>query len=476
MIKKIDKLVIQAFIGPFILTFAVVVFILLLQFMLGYIEDLVGKNLGLWVYLRLIGYFSINMMPAAFPLAILVSSLITYGNLGEHFELTAIKSAGISLVRTMAPIFVFVLFISLLAFYISNTLVPYANLKAFSLLYDVRQKKPAVSLKEGAFYYGIPGYAIKVSKKMEDGIGLKDIVIYNHTQGRGNSEVVLADSGTMQVVLNEKYLQMELYRGRSYNEIYESATSGESHQFVRNKFDYSKLMFSLESFKMNRTKEELFTTNAVMRNFSQLSEDVDSLDIEVSKIAFSVKPSVINLYSFYQKFPEDSMLIGKVTPNKQLQAGDTKSIIVNALNSARNVKNFSQSFEERIKYLLKERNNYDIERWRKVTQAVACIIMFLIGAPLGAIIKKGGLGLPLLISVIFFVLFYVISMIGNQMSKENVIPVLVGMWMADFALLPIGLFFMRQAKNDSRLFDSDFFAVYWDKFTTALKRKDGSIS
>ncbi len=470
MIKKIDKLVIQAFIGPFILTFAVVVFILLLQFMLGYIEDLVGKNLGLWVYMRLIGYFSINMMPAAFPLAILVSSLITYGNLGEHFELTAIKSAGISLVRTMAPIFVFVLFISLLAFYISNKIVPYANLKAFSLLYDVRQKKPAVNLKEGAFYYGIPGYAIKISKKMEDGIGLKDVLIYNHTQGRGNVEVVLADSGTMQIVLDEKYLQMELFRGRSYSEIYETATTGESHQFVRNKFDYSKLMFSLESFKMNKTKEELFTSNAVMRNFSQLSNDVDSIDTEVLKINQSVKSSVINLYSFYQKFPDslskDSIIVGRA-----LEVGDKKSIVMNALNSARNVKNFAQSFEERTKYLIKERNSYDIERWRKVTQAVACIIMFLIGAPLGAIIKKGGLGLPLLISVVFFILFYVISMVGTQMSKENVIPVLVGMWMSDLILLPIGLFFMRQARNDSRLFDADFFAVYIDRIITAIKKR-----
>ncbi|MFQ3576139.1 MAG: LptF/LptG family permease [Cytophagales bacterium] len=474
MVKKLDKLVLKAFIGPFILTFSVVVFILLLQFMLSYLEDLVGKNLGIWVYARLMGFFSINMMPAAFPLAILVSSLITFGNLGEHFELTAIKSVGVSLPRVLLPIFVFVLLVSGLAFYISNNIVPYANLKAFSLLYDVRQKKPAISLKEGSFYYGIPGYAIKISEKDPETGGLKNVIIYNHTSGRGNTEVIFADSGSMKTVMNEKYLQMELFKGRSYSEVFDEKTGQNlSEQFVRNHFDYSKIMFSLESFKLNRTREELFTTNAVMRNVAQLSGDVDSLNKEITTIKQSVKPTIHNLYNYqFRHQPIDSSINTQQLKHKknQLSIEEKRQLVGLALGNARAVKNYLISFKERAWFMSKERNGYDIERNRKFTQAVACVIMFLIGAPLGSIIKKGGLGLPLLVSVVFFVVYYLFSMIGTQMSKEGAIPVVVGMWMGNFILLPVGLFFLKQARNDSRIFETDAFAIAWDNLLTVLKK------
>jgi len=471
MVKKIDKLILQAFIGPFILTFAVVVFILLLQFLLSYIEDLVGKNLGFWVYARLIGFFSINMMPAAFPLAILVSTLITFGNLGEHSELTAIKSSGISLLRVLKPIFISVLLISGLNFYISNNLVPYANLKAFSLLYDVRQKKPSVSLKEGSFYYGIPGYAIKVSEKDEETGKIKNIIIYNHSAGRGNTEVIFADSGIMKTVLNEKYLQMELFNGRTYTEI-TSENTNLFYQFVRNKFNYCKILFSLESFKLNRTKEELFSSNAVMRNVKQLTKDVDSLKKEKYLLENSIFPTLINLLNFHFKHqPNDSLLNTiKFLPKKNLSEIEKSQLIDLALNNARTVKNYIDSFKERSIFVNKEKNNYDIERHRKFTQTIACIIMFLIGAPLGSIIKKGGLGLPLLVSIIFFVIYYLFSMIGTQMSKENAIPVGIGMWMANIILLPIGLFFLKQAKNDSRLFELDDLTLKLEKFFNKTKK------
>src|SRR6187401_2628172 len=216
--KKLDKLILSSFIGPFILTFLVVVFILLTQHMLKYFDDIIGKGLGIDVIGQLLFYFAIFMIPVAMPLAVLLSSLITFGNLGEHFELTAIKASGISLLRTLQPIFLFVLILTGVAFYVNNNLVPKAALEAYSLLYDIKQKKPALDLSEGTFYDGIPDMSIKVNKKYPDGITIGDVIIYDHRKHDGNRDVTVADSGKMYTILNERYLKLELFRGYNYIE------------------------------------------------------------------------------------------------------------------------------------------------------------------------------------------------------------------------------------------------------------------
>src|SRR5436190_12033868 len=211
--KRLDKLIIGAFLGPFFLTFSVVLFIFLTQYLLRYLDDFLGKDLGFAVFSELIFYFSMNMVPNSLPLAILISCLMTFGNLGEHHELTAIKSSGISMIRSLIPIFLIVLGISISLFYFNNIIVPKANLKAYSLLYDIRQKKPALNIKEGTFYSDLPGYSVKATKKFPDGKSLKGVMIYNHTAGRGNTDLVIADSGTMYTFANEKYLALELFNG-----------------------------------------------------------------------------------------------------------------------------------------------------------------------------------------------------------------------------------------------------------------------
>src|SRR3989337_191501 len=216
--KKIDKLVLDAFIGPFLITFLVVVFILLNINMLKYFDDIIGKGLDSWVLGQLFFYFAIFTVPTAMPLAVLLSSLIAFGNLGEHFELSAIKSAGISLVRILRPIFLFVLVLTLLAFYANNNLVPKAALEAYSLLYDIKQQKPALDLREGAFYNGLPDVSIKVNKKYPDGITLKGIIVYDHRKNDGNKQVTIADSGRMSTILNERYIKFELFNGYNYTE------------------------------------------------------------------------------------------------------------------------------------------------------------------------------------------------------------------------------------------------------------------
>ncbi|MFN8436216.1 MAG: LptF/LptG family permease [Cytophagales bacterium] len=470
MFKKIDYLILRAYIGPFILSFAVVTFILLLHFMLGYISDLIGKDLDFWVYAKLIGYFSFNVMQMAFPLSVLVSSLIAFGNLGEHFELTALKATGVSLLRALRPIFVFVMLITLLAFYISNTIVPYANLKAYSLLWDARMKKPSVSFTEGMFYYGLEGYAIKVGKKVGEK-NIENIIINNFSQGRGNTEVVLAEKGTIENLYNGTYLKLDLFNGNSYSEVFNEEDGNAKKEFVRTKFDTSSIMFSLESFKMQRTDENLFKSNEVMMNVSELNKGIDSINKEIKTRNTQMIAGINTMYNLQNKKNNDSLA-------KQVKGFDIKdsnkdlmyrsNVYNSALNNIRNIKNIIQSSLENVQYNEERRLDFEIEKFNKWTHAAACIIMFLIGAPLGAIIKKGGLGMPLLVSVIFFVIFYICTLFGKRLVTDGLANIYIGMWLADIVLMPFGLMFLFQAKNDSRMFEINPVQIVKEKL---LKKK-----
>lgn len=601
--KKLDKLILQSFIGPFILTFFVVVFILLTQYMLKYFEEFVGKDLGFYVFAELLMYFSINMTPVALPLAVLLSSLMTFGNLGEHFELTAIKSAGISLTRILLPLFVFVCGLSVLAFFSNNYIVPKANLNAYSLLYDIKQTKPSLDIKEGAFYTGIPDYSIKVDKKYPDGETLGDLIIYDHKAGLGNTQVILADSGRMSFFNNNNYLMFELFNGNSYKE---SETRGnrydEAEDFFRNSFDKSKIVFSLASFGLKETKKELFASNRLMKHAGQLTTDIDSMSKDMKQLKFDMYTYVNRHFSYHlrnaieapkEMIPEDILeadqisvaekekrnthaltvkerkkqiktpsakplksktkervketkvfkpkanvsakvatrdtlskkkpnnhlpdkeqpVVFSLTPIKPITKNEIDSfngplivkiqldtlssekiakhglpveswakydsifhvsqnkqkLISKALGQARFIKNNLNMQETRIYNLKKEINTYIIEKNKKYSQAFACLVMFLIGAPLGAIIKKGGLGVPVIISVCFFIVFYVMSITSEKWGKEDLIDPILASWVANIFLLPFGIFFLRQARNDVRVFESDFYKVTFDKFKTRFK-------
>lgn len=581
--KKLDKLIIRSFLGPFILTFLVVVFILLTQYMLKYFDEFVGKDLGIEVFAKLLSYFAINMTPIAFPLAVLLSSLMTFGNLGEHFELTAIKSSGISLTRALLPIFVFTFLLTIGAFFSNNYIVPRANLKAFSLLYDIRQKKPSLDLKEGAFYNGIPGYSIKANKKFPDGITLKDLIIYDHTKGMGNTDVIIADSGKMYTIHNDRYLLLEMYKGNMYSQATPSSSSYsygvEPDEYVRNKFFKTKFVFSLASFDLQRTDEQLFATNRLMKNVDQLNYDIDSMRTEANTIMYHVYLNSNKFFVYHLQEPvgipeeykvkntvsyienpqyaeqmdrinaqRDSVknnraiagikkrqkkntdtdspksLISKkleknIRDTSQKEGNENDSIIARsnndtlngneiavvpnpdslkiiedsirnasfvlldsafnhpqnkvkalslALGQARFNKNHLMSQSSKLNHLRREARVYDIEKHKKYTQAAACLVMFLIGAPLGAIIKKGGLGVPVIVSILFFIVFYVASILGEKWGRENIIDPALGAWGANLLLLPFGLLFLRQARNDARVFEADFYKVYIFKIKKKL--------
>ncbi|GAB3223602.1 hypothetical protein GCM10027346_02780 [Hymenobacter seoulensis] len=466
--KKLDKLILRAFAGPFLLTFAVVQFIFLMQFMMKYMDDIVGKDLGVGVLAQLLFYFSVLIVPISLPLAVLLSSLMTFGTLGEHHELTAIKTAGISLTRILRPVMIVSLMLAGGAFWFNNTIVPLANLEAYSLLWDVRQLKLALDIREGVFYTGIPGYTIKVNEKMgENGDLLKGVMIYDHTQSSGNMRVILADSGRMFTRFNGQYLGLELFRGRTYVE-QPSADNRAGANFIRQNFDRNLITFSLASFGLDRTKKELFNQNKMMLNLKQLDYFTDSLH---QKVVLERKQLVRQLNPYYSYLRLDTTgqaAVKKVetwqVPARELHAV-SYPIAQQAANRARNVHSYLGTSAERLANLTRETANYRIEIFRKFTQSTAILLMFLIGAPLGAIIKKGGLGVPILVSIVFFIVYYVISIMGEKYGREVVMPVGVGMWMATATLLPVGLFFLYQARHDSGLLDLD-----WSRLVPAWLR------
>jgi lipopolysaccharide export system permease protein len=583
--KKLDKLVLNAFIAPFFLTFIVVVFILLNIQMLRYFDDLIGKGLE-WIDIaKLLFYFAIFTAPTAFPLAILLSSLIAFGNLGEHFELTAIKSAGISLVRALLPIFVFVLMLTVVAFYTNNNLVPKAALEAYSLLYDIKQKKPALDLREGTFYNGITDISIKVDKKYpEDDAALGGIVVYDHRKGDGNKEVTKADSGRMYTIHDERYLKFELFNGYNYSEgandenvMAGRKNRGNNETFTRSKFEKTQVVFDLSSFQMERTDKKWFQGNRIMRNLRQLDDDIDSIkrdvlqqrlnyymsrsgfftlfnrnkeqvlpdelvkfrvwrdsvqkakllpdstsaiikvdktnkipaDVTVEKPAkrsqtnkkpekrpladkgrnrtFKNIPGVKNRHLKNAMAPKEAPLPQKDTISKEALAAKIDSlfnmtpevsVVQASTNAARSAKSQIENSNTGIDTYVKELRVFEIQ-WHKIlANSLACVAMFLIGAPLGAIIKKGGLGVPFLVSILFFIIYYILSMQGEKLAKQNIVSAFSGIWAADLILLIVGLVFLRQARVDARLFEADFYAVAYARLKqwTAGRKVTGKIA
>ena len=484
--KKIDKLVLISFWGPFFLTLTVVIFIFLMRLIMVYIEEFVSKDISLTTFATLLGYFSLLTVPTALPLAVLLSSLMTFGNLGEFFELTALKSAGISLTRALRPLLIIAVGLSLFSFWFNNKVSPWANLKGYSLLYDIKTTKATLNLKEGIFYNDLPGYSIKVDKKSLDGVGLRGMVIYKHPNTgveTGNREVILADSGRMYTDPDQTFLTFELFNGNNYQEqsgqsgmnYASTAAPGQGAQFLRNGFQHYKLIISLESFGMRRTDEQQFQYHEFMKDVSSLRKTTDSLRKDFTNSSLNIASTARQYYNY--QFKNDIRPVSvTVRPGKWidsvLRTATFRPLEVrqNAFVQAQNLLSYATS---NVTYLHGKQEylwRYQLEGHHKFTQSIAVFVMFLIGAPLGAIIKKGGFGLPVLISIICFIFLYVLTLTGDKYAKEGVLPVVVGAWLANGVLFPLGLYLMRQARYDSRLFDKDVYVIAWGKLRKRFAR------
>ena len=455
--KKLHLLILKTFIGPFLITSVFVTFIFVTQKMVIYLEDLANKGIPFSVFAELAFYLSFNAVPRSLPLAILLSSLMTYGNLGQHNELTAIKSSGVSLLRIISPVFVFVLLMSFGLAMFNNFILPKMNLKAYSLLYDLKNKKPALDLKEGVFYSSIPNYSIRVNHKDEDGQGIKDVMIYDHTMGKGNTDVVVADSGRMYTIMNDMYLVLELYNGVKSSE-YRTNSKFYEQEFLRSEFDFSKVVFDLSSFQLKETDEDLFKNNRQVMNGPQLFHYADSIFKKEKNERVLLIPGLRSKYR-YMPIDTGSYSDYSVVTSAYLVEGEESKNLNNALSQARSIKTYLDNKEKYLFDLRKRAIRFAIEFFHDYTEALACIVMFLIGAPVGVILKKGGLGVPVLVTIIFFILHYVVDLSVEKVARVEGLNFYFAVFVSNLVLLPFGLYFLRQARRDSNLFEADTYRV-----------------
>ena len=463
MFKKLDKLIIKAFIGPFIATFFITLLVLVMQFFWLYIDDFVGKGLGVNIIFEFIAYQSAVLVPLALPLAILLSSLMTFGNLGESFELVAIKSAGISLLRFMRPLFIVSIFISGIAFLFSNNVIPVATLKARTLLSDIVYAKPAFDLKEGVFYDKISGFAIKIGKKEANDSVIRDVIVYE----QGNplqDNFIIAKSGIMRVTENKRFLEFNLKNGWRYQER-GNAYAGGNTEYIRLGFKEYKKRFDLSTMGFNnRTADSVNKNSERMFSMRQLNKSIDSLTKENKKVEDQMEKDMLRQLPFTQYFDSAWQLDKKDTVAKNITSFDKllpdsarQSIISNTRSLASSVRISAESVTNTMKEKARVLRKHKIEWHRKIVLSLACLVLFLIGAPLGSIIRKGGLGTPLIFAIIFFMVFYFSSTTGEKFAKENTMTPFSGMWLATFVLVPIGLFLTYKAMRDSQLFNKEFY-------------------
>ncbi|MBR3699511.1 MAG: LptF/LptG family permease [Bacteroidales bacterium] len=455
--KKLYKLILKSFLGSFFFTFFIVIFVLLMQWLWVYVDDLVGKGLSFKIILELFFHASITFVPMALPLAILLASIMSFGDLGEHYELVAIKASGISVWKAMKPLFVFSIILSGLAFVFSNSINPVATLKFKTLLFDVRKQKLAFDIKEGIFYKDIEDYVIYVDKKGEDGSTIYGVKIYDHTDRDGNNKIIVADSGVMSLSPNQRSIIFTLYNGNNYTEDNSDKQNYKYNRpFERMSFREEQIKFSLASFDLTRSNEDMFKSYQAMMNIHQLSTALDSLQRQYGAKQEDFCNGFERRLANYEN--------GKLrTENGELSVFSSQfsalewplmehldpkvrsKVLEMATGSSRNAKDNVAFHKQDFDAQRLNINRHKKEWHKKFTLSFACIIFFLIGAPLGAIIRKGGLGLPVVVSVLFFVIYYIISTVAERTAEYGDLNMFLGVWLSSLIILPIGLFLTFKA-------------------------------
>ncbi len=471
MIKKLDKLIIKSFLGPFIATFFVTLFILLMQTLWKYIDDLVGKGLDFLTIGKFIWYMSATLLMLAMPIAILLSSIMTFGNLGESFELVAIKSSGISLLRFMRPLFFVALLLCGITFIFANYLIPVAYLKSTALYNDIVYKKPALDLKEGVFYTHIPTYAIKIGKKDADGKTIHNVLIYEQSNTLQDNCIV-AETGIMQTSPDKKYLEFNLENGFRYQE--RGNFGDTSTEYIRLGFKTFKKLFDLSALQMGNTSDTAYKNNFKMKSVRLLNRGIDSLQKIDDSLNVKMKRELDN-FMHYPAIPDSTWKKNKLTAkadslDKLIPDSARLAVYESAINIASFMKNSIQNNNGEITAMNSEIKFHKLEWHRKYSLSLACLVLFFIGAPLGSIIRKGGLGMPLVVAIIFFLIFHLLNMFGEKFVKEDITTPLLGMWLSVFVLIPVGIFLTYKAMHDSQLFSKEFYTRVFKRFRLFLTK------
>lgn len=479
MFKKLDKLILKAFFWPFIATFFITLFVFMMQILWKYIDDLVGKGLDIITLTEFLIYASATLVTLSMPISILISSIMTFGKLGENFELVAIKSSGISLLRFMRPLFFMSILFSGVAFLFANYIAPVANLKFAVIYHDIYQKSPAFDLKDGVFYDGFRGFSIKVGKKEDDKSSLQNVLIYEQSNGVQDNTII-SEKGKMTMSADKKFLEFRLQNGNRYEE--KGAYNTSQTEFIILGFkEYNKL-FDLSQLNLQETSDSLFMNNIRMKTMRQLNEDLDSLK-KIPDSLFRKTHLELTSYVQYTKYKdsvstkqkmniaEKNVAYKKVKSFDELIPDSLKSTVndqaINALSNARNVTEIAGS---EYKMRRAEITQYNVEWHKKLSLSAACLVLFFIGAPLGSIIRKGGLGMPLVVALIFFLIFYLLNIFGEKFTKDNLLSPVLGMWLPVIVLSPVGFFLTYKAMHDSQLFNKEYYYRAAKKIRSGVKR------
>lgn len=480
-VKRLYVYILQTFVPVFFMTFAISLFIILMQFLWKYVEDMVGKGLETHVLAELFTYAALSLVPMALPLAILLASLMTFGNLGERYELLAIKAAGISLLKAMRPLIILMVLICVGAFFFQNNVIPKINVKLRSLMISVRQKSPELDIPEGSFYSGIENYNIFVKTKDKETGTLRDVMIYDVSKGFDNMAVIVCDSAKMKMSSNKDYLQLNLFYGQQFSNFKQSgldnASAARNDKFVpysRENFKERQVIIPFDA-NFNRMDESSMDGTQIAKNASQLRASIDSLSIIVDSLNINDRKVMLNYtyLSYRNNYQTDTTKIKEENNTSfaysldsvmnSLSPSEKTSVYTDAMSRAEANKNdFMFRSISKIDTQKKIRQ-HNVELQRKFTLSFACLVFFFIGAPLGAIIRKGGLGMPVVVSVILFIIYYIIDNLGYKMARDGVWAVWQGVWLSSFILFPLGVFITYKAINDSALFNADAYRNYYVK-------------
>ena len=487
----------QTFLPLFIMTFGICLFIVLMQFLWRYIDDMVGKGLGIPVLGEMFFYAALFLLPMALPLAILLASLMTFGNLGERLELLAMKSAGVSLIHIMRPLMITIGIISIGAFFFQNNAMPVVQVKLYSLLYSMRQKSPELDIPEGVFYGEITGYNVYVKQKDNKTGLLKDVMIYDYSDGFNNARVIKADSGRLKTSADKLFLVLSLFNGESFENLKNQTGSAGAKVAVpyrRETFGTKEILIEFDA-NLTRTDESFMQNQYMGKKLNDLQTSIDSMTVRLDSIkalnAKSVyemsyrrtfsKPKreegnqagssqVNNTDSLKKKQDEPAVIIDFDSLYQAQPASGKAALLVRAKSNIESVK-----ADYYFKAATMGDEAYKVRRhlteWhKKFTLSFACMVFFFIGAPLGAIIRKGGLGMPVVISVILFIFYYIVDNIGFKMARDGVWAAWEGMWLSSAVLAPLGIFLTYKAVNDSVILNAD---TYLNALKNLIGKRSG---
>lgn len=476
--KTIYRLILKTYTGPMFLTFFIVMFIFIMNFLWKYIDEIVGKGLGIDVMAELLFYVALTCIPMALPLATLLASIMTMGTLGENYELLAMKSAGMSLPRIMKPLIILMVFVSVGGFYAGNNLVPYAVRQMQSMLYDIRRQKQEIEFKDGIFTNDIPNMSVRVGHQNKETGLSTEVLIYDYSDPNKMSTTI-AESGYIRLSPDKKFLLVTLYNGESFEET-RNLYWYNKNELTRRSFSEQNMSLEMSGFDFERTDAGLFS-NSEMQNMKELKYGIDSLALETRGLREQAYGPLFSAYIF----PNDQTLVvdslRSVKSDKKqvlvadsiamLDIKDKHTIWAGAAHNARNSRSMFLRDESMAKEKLTQLYRYQFDWHNKLALPVSIMIFFLIGAPLGAIIRRGGLGMPIVVSVAFFVIYYLISILGKQMAREGTWDASLGSWVSSIILLPIGIFLIYKATNDSNLLNADWYYMKFVKLRDYMKRK-----